>query len=189
MKNKIIGIAGVLAVVIAGLSYGGMIAWANPLDFTIQNKATCTPTATTTLSYLSAGMGTTTYTYDTFAPGCTDPYSTDKLSFLIQATGSSTATTYNVTFEYSQDGVDWYSDGQSGFQSASTTGQTTVSSDNLVSFAYASSTTDGLRSLTDNKIINVLSPTREVRAVVTLPVGSTNGAVWGEFVGQKQEAE
>lgn len=178
--NKILIGIGILASALVSIPF---IAGASTLYFPITSQ---TAVATSTLSYMTAGTGTTTPVYDAYSSGTQKKI--DLASLFVQATASSTNTKYSIAFEYSQNGVDWYQDGSSNFQLSTTTGATNVSTANSVYFNFASSTLGGVVSATapENKIINVSTPVRFVRAVISLPSGSTNGAVWAQFVPAQQ---
>jgi hypothetical protein len=170
-------ILSVIGVILVASFMVATSAHANPSSY----KRAQSAAATTTLSYLSPGVASTTLaTLDAiggnnFAIGGT-------ASLLLQLTGSTTVstlyatTTYAVAFEYSQDGVDWYAD-ELRTSSAATT--TVLRQRNIAGVAIATTTPTKL-------IISVPTPTRYVRPVITIPADSTNGAVWGEWVAQKE---
>lgn len=153
---------------------------ANPSFFIRANNLVCGNfTATTSIAYLRFGIGTTTPTFDT---GCAAAGSADSSVLAIQLTGSSTATTLNINFEYSQDGIDWY-----GGPATTTTSATVLAT--TYSLAFASTTFAGAVGTGNGiiyRLIAVPTPMRYVRAVETLPSGSTNGAVWAEFIAKRQ---
>lgn len=161
------------------------VARANPSFFTRANSAVCgSYTATTSVSYMTAGNATTTYTFDT---GCGTAGSADSAVFATQLTGSSTATVLNTIFEYSQDGVDWYSDTLS--QGATTTPGQALNTARSYTLTFASSTVGGIGGTGNGRVyrtITVPTPTRYVRAIQSLAPASTNGAIWSEFVSKRQ---
>lgn len=188
IRPKVFVASIILTLAIASMLVGALSARAQPSFFIRANNLVCGNfTPTTTPTFITAGgTGTSTAVYDT---GCASAGSTDSASFLLQLTGSSTATVANVSFEYSQDNVDWYSDDYN-FPSASTTqSNTTLTSTRVYILTYASTTVGGLAGTgngRNTRIVNVPVPTRYVRAVTTLAPGSLPGAVWGEFVGKRQ---
>lgn len=179
-KNKIlIGLFGV-GVVAAAIS--PFFVSASPLYFPSTSK---TATATSTLSYMTPGTATSTLAYDSYTAG--DNFKTDMASLLVQTTASSSSAVFNISIEYSQDGIDWYQDNLSSFQASSTPGTTNVSKFNSLTFTAASSTIDGvLSNAPQSRVINVMMPTRFVRAVISVGIGSANGAVWAQWIPAKQ---
>lgn len=151
---------------------------ANPLFFLIGQSAN-TSTATTTVSYMTPGTATTTI--GSFDLGTGDSqFGADSAILALQLTGSTTpvagsavaTTTYNVAIEQSQDAVDWYYNG--AISTTTTLGWETVSGSLIA-------------STTPTKItVSVPTATRYVRAVISIPAGSTNGAVWAQFIARRQ---
>lgn len=141
---------------------------ANPFYFP---ASVATSAATTTPAYLAIGTATSTLTFDSYAQGQTK--ATDKGVLLVQAVASSTSSVYLFTFQYSQDGIDWYSDNT---QPATTT-STVVTAPQVFTFTAAG-------TATSSRAIPVSFPTRYVR-VVTSITGAA-GAVWQQIVPQRQ---
>ncbi len=152
-----------------------------------------TATATTTVTYMTAGTATTTLTYDTFLVG-SNTIATTKASYaalLIQFTGSSTASTLRTNIEYSDDGIDWYQDGGSSFNFSTTTKPYDIGQVAFFSYNF-SSTTAGLgagNATTSTRAVLLNTPLRFTRAVFTLPSGSLNGAVWATIIPTKERSE
>ena len=173
-------------------------AHANPIR---QAPPSSTASATTSPTFMTPGTATTTVYLDSFAGGSTQQY--DAVSLLTQLFASSTATTLNMTVEYS-DGVagvdctatptacDWYQDATIAMTNASTSQPYAISNNSLntYSWTYASTTQGGAAGVaTSNrglKAINIPVTTRYVRVFYTLAIGGTNGAVWGKLVPFKQ---
>lgn len=167
---------------------------ANPNFFVTMSAGnpSSTATATSTLKFLTAGTGTTTLTFDA-QTGTTQAL--DSAVLFLQFTGSSTpftqqaTTTYNIALERSHDGIDYYQDTEFG-NIATTTFSYDISTSGLykINLINATSTLNGLVSTSTpvTRVIDVLTPTRFVRAVITIPQGSSNGAVWAQFVGKRQ---
>ncbi len=187
-----------IGIVAAAILAFAVVTKANPLEFLVENTTTGSVTASTTLlGYLSAGTGTSTIPYDTYNFGNANTYASNGLALALQFTGSTTptnsavaTTTYNVTFEYSQDNIDWYSDAY--LLRATTTNPLLAATPISTTFVLGTQTSGGLKvgSTTPTKfLLNVPAPTRYVRAIITIPSGSTNGAVWGLFIGQKQSSQ
>ena len=180
-------IAAALTIVVGAVLFGFIpsSAFANPLSF----SRTQTATATTSPVYMTAGTATTTLTHD-FGTG--NNFSGDSASLLVQLAGSSTATVLNIDVEYSQDGADWYatSIGWNADVGVSTTSPA-LGPLQQIAFQFASSTINrsvvtNANSATSTRIVKIPTPTRFVRAILTLATGSTRGAVWAEFIGKKQ---
>lgn len=136
-----------------------------------------TGAATTTLVYQTAGAATTTEVFDA---GKSLTTAADSAVLLLQFVGSSTAATQRTIIEYAQgengldclvtpSSCDWYF----GFST------TTNALGNKAGGAV------GISSTTSN-IITVPTPTRYVRAVLSIPGGGVNGAVWAKFIAKKQ---
>lgn len=168
------------------------VAKANPSFFMRQNNGVTT-TATTSVSYMSPGAATTTAYIDTgLGAG-----STDTATLAVQFNGSSTASIINVNYEFSQGGngqdcinvpasCDWY---QSNLEASTTGSVVLVNQPQSISWAFASSSQGGANVLSTNralKLLKVLTPTRYVRAIVTVPAGAGNSAVWTEFIAKRQ---
>lgn len=199
VRNNIL-IGAVSLLLIAGaVSLYPFISKANPLEYLLQNQGTFTVTATTTLSYMTPGTGTTTPVYDTYANGSASTYATDKAALEVQFTASSTSSTLQWFYEYAQgnatancvsapNSCDWYADDTFSTTNATTTPNVSITQPNQVVWTFASTTPGGGAPTGNraNKVVNVPTPMRYIRAVMFLPIGSTNGAVWAAFVGQKQ---
>lgn len=168
-------------------------AKANPSFFSRQNNGTTGTTASTSVTYMTPGLATTTYYMDT------ENNSVDSAIFDAQQTGSSTASVSTIAFEYAMPAAgfdcdttptacDWYPDAIMWPSYATTTGQQNINTPNSVSLKFASTTQGGIvgNSVRTNRAIYVPTPTRYVRAVVTIPPGGTNSAFWGEFVAKRQ---
>lgn len=164
---------------------------AQPLSCSTQGTS-ASSLSTTSISYMTPGTATTTATCDTTKANLgTDTL--DKAYLALQVTASSTGLT-NFRFEYSEDGIDWYGDNL-----YEETGLSTTTASNIIwdsnyhthSIQFASSTS----ACADNSISNnnrncflipVPTPTRYVRAVFTVPIGSTNSGVWASFIGKAE---
>lgn len=170
---------------------------ANPLGFA---NGAMTATATTSLKYMKPGTATTTFTYDAYGVNGSNQSNSGntnaptKLALALQFTGSSTpknsaiaTTTYKVSLEYSTDNKDWYGDAYTAF--GTTTNAQNITLLTSRTFKLGTQTSKGvlIGSTTPTKVlIGIEAPTRYVRAVVTIPIGSTNGAVWGELLPEKE---
>lgn len=189
--TKVTALAAVIIFVGVSLTALTQTVSANPLGFSCPSYGPG-GVASTSVVYMTTGAATSTLLYDTYCVGGTNQpntgntASTNLLSLLTQFTASSTASTLNASVEYSQDGVDWYQDNYN----ASTTGAYAIQAANSYAWTFASSSTNGAPVLANNsrigKIIRIYAPTRYVRVVYSLPVGSTPGAVWGEILPVKE---
>lgn len=174
-------------------------AFANPF-FTGGKSQTAT--ATTSPTFMTPGTATTTLIYDSYEQCGTNQTNTgnltipNSLAFMLNGNASSTGTSVNTVFEFSDNyncltgNGDWY---QNDIVDASTTfsGQQSVTTGNSYLFAYASTTPGGAAVPANwtrfQKMMLVQQvPTRFVRAIISLPAGSTNASVWGQFVPKKQ---
>jgi hypothetical protein len=188
MKHKaLIGLLIVVTLVVGGFS----MAQANPSFFA---PGVATGTASSSVSYLTPGTGTTTTAvYDAYASGVNTKADTAVL--LTQLTGSSTAATLNVTLEYSQDtdcvvnprGCDWYSSALNVTASTSPVfSMSTVQGYTLQATGNKPGGESGVFTRT-MRAMYIPMPMRYVRAVYTVPLGSTNAAVYGQIVPAKQQ--
>lgn len=145
--------------------------------------------ATSSVNFLTPGTGTTTTTYDSYnINGTNQPTTgltsdTDSATLLVQFVGSSTSAVLGISYEYSQDGVDWYKDSTT---LSTTTVAANITTPNSLSWTYAGLTLGGAggTSATTTRILSVGTPTRYVRAVFTMT--GANGAIWDQFVPKKQ---
>jgi len=157
-------------------------AHANPLR---PVPAASVSSATTSPTFMTAGLATTTTdAFDSFASGA-NAYP-DRAALITQFTASSTSSVLGIRLEYSQDGIDWYSDSFTDL--ATTTGGIAIGQNNSFSWTFASSSQGAGPILANNnralKVIFVTVPTRFIRAVYTLT--GTNAAVWGSIIPQRQ---
>jgi hypothetical protein len=136
--------------------------------------------------YITAGRATTTMTCNLAAGTDTVP---DYADLLAQMTASSTLSTLNINDEYSMDGIDWY---QNNLEQRATTTATHFIGGivNRHSWGFAS-TTPGLgvvasNASRDHKILRIETPTKWVRVIFTVPIGSTASYVYAELVGRTQ---
>lgn len=151
---------------------------------------TATATATSSPTFMTAGTATTTLACN-IQTGTTQAFNNGYL--LVQFTGSSTASKINIAFEHSTvEGIDWYADetiGEAQQNGISTTTRTVdVSQPNVYSLSFASTTVGGTgtTTATNFKVFNFNAPINRVRAIITMPAGSQNGAVWAQIVGKRE---
>lgn len=179
-KARYIGIGAVMVLMLVTAFALVYTAKANP-NFFLQSNA---GTATTTVTFMTPGTATTTTAaFDTGAGGA---QGSDSAALVECMQASSTGTTLNTTIEYSQDAITWY---ENNLVSTSTP-LATIQSPNSFTWAFASTTVGGGGIGNNNsacKIVPVLTPTKYVRAVFTLPAASKNAAVYGgNFIAKRQ---
>lgn len=198
MKNltyKQFALVGFLALTtaIVAVSFAITPVHANPEGF-LRKQLTA---ATSSPTYMTAGTATTTLAFDTSAGNSFAPSKTAAL--LVQLTASSTSTTLRWRYEYSQDplcgttgsNADWYAQDSAAFDATATTSPLTYTQGAFeASWTYASTTPGAAAGSASanhgNKLVLVQVPTRCVRVMFYLPTGSTNGAVWAEWVAKKE---
>lgn len=146
--------------------------------------SSATSLSTTSVTYMKPGTGTSTATCIMSNAGeGTEVFDTAVL--LLQFTGSSTASTLSITPEWSQDGIDWY-------PVIDKLATTTTPIGGNTAFSYTvgfASTTPGGQAGTSSVFTRAYElpvHTKRVRAVITMPAGSQNGAVWANIVGKTQ---
>lgn len=169
---------------------------ANPSAF--QRKQT--NAATSTQTYIPAGgLGTTTLAFDL---GPNGSFSADSAALLIQLAATSSQPILNVEIQYAQgDGsidcsvnqnaCDWYVPGIGSDYAGLASSTPTLGMVQTPQFIYASSTIShaaltALNTATSTRMMYVKTPTRYVRAVFWLAIGSAPGGLWAEFVAKKQ---
>lgn len=153
---------------------------ANPSFFLRSQSAS----ATTTVSYMTPGTATTTS--PSFDTGVGAAQGADSAVLLTRFVGSTSAAILNITLEYSQDNIDWYSDRLSA--GATTTQAINITQSTTYSLTAQGNNPGGIGGTASSTLRSIVvpTPTRYVRAVYSIPVGSTNGSVWGEFVAKRQ---
>lgn len=198
--NLKIGIAcaTILAIALALFSFVQGTS-ANPMQFGRSQQAP----ATTTVNYFAVTATTTVY----LDAGLGQP-AFDSAVLAVQFTASSTTSVLNWRYEYANDTsdtdctqtptkCDWYAGNTytSGVTVSTTTGSSLSYLGNVhtYSWAYASSsdacsTTVAVANANRGcKLVTVPTPTRYTRVVLFKEIGSTNGAVWSEFVSKKEK--
>lgn len=180
MKNILYILSGIVCATI--LTIGATKVSANPSIFTEEKSAY----ATTTVSYISNGVGTTTRSFDTYAGAYNS--GVDGATFAFQVTASSTVDTVGVAFRFedSMDGIDWYPRLKPLNELATTTVLTRISSD--YSWAFASSTAGTSNGVNrTHGSFTVDTPMRFVRVVISSKVDGNPFTIWSEFVGKRQQ--
>lgn len=164
----------IYAYMIAAISFlaiGIPVVSATPLTFP---PSVSTAPATSTYSQIPVGTGTTTLTYDTFAPTAVPNFATDHAVLFIQDNASSTSSVLKISFQYSQNCVDWYSD----FVNISTTTIPATVSQPFY-WSYTSPITG-----TTSIILPFQTPTRCVRATFASTAGTSS--VWAQITPEEQ---
>ncbi len=174
----------VSTLVIVVLAFAG-VAFANQLFI---GSSARSAVATTTLAFMTPGVGTTTTpVYDSAEVNGTnetnkgDTSVPNTLNLLIQGTGSSTSSVVNFQCQSSEDKIDWYQEEQ---YNATSTGIQNFSVPVSGTFTVASTSIDGLAlsasPLIFRKIFECPSRLRYTRAVI-----SNTGAgvgIWSALV-------
>ena len=179
----------------AGLTFlGAGLVMANPQFFQTESG---TAAATSTVSYMTPGTATTTLVIDSFklvqsSTETPNPTAYNALSLAIQFEATSTSSSLARYYEYSSDNIDWYPENEVTTINATTTIE--IQHRKLYQFSFpATSTplsnaelpvTNGKARV--HKIVDVPILARYVRVNFYIPVGSTNGAVWAEFMPRKE---
>jgi len=168
-------------IALAGFAFYYTVS-ANPAFFPV---GAASAAATSSPVYMTPGTATTTVTQAAYANG--NNTGLNSASLLLQFTGSSTASSINVAFEYSEDNVDWYRDSLLG-NISTTSNNASLAVPNNYLLPFASTTVGGVIGTASRttRIITVETPAQYVRAVITMPVGSQNGAVWAKFLPVKE---
>lgn len=191
MKRKItIGIVSLLALIASCV--GALVAYAGPSYF-VQN--TTTSATTSVAAYIATpGTATTTYQLDSYTNGTSQAGTSaveSNTALLIQFSASSTSATLNWRYEYSQDGQNWFGDSLAT-STTDTTGNIVNDSPFVAhtwNFASTSPTLGPVGTsqiYNQNKIVNVPTPTRYVRAVFYAPIGSFPVGIWANWVAKRQ---
>lgn len=176
----------VVSIIVIALASVG-IAKANP--FYTGTKAS-SATATTTVSFLTPGTGTTTTPiYDSYEVNGTNQKNSgnvtlpDTVAVLLQGAASSTASTLTIACEFSDDGVDWY---QNEIFPASSTLAIAAPVTSVFTYASSSAAVGGVALGADrfSKLITCPVPLRYVRTVITNT--GANASVWRSIVPTKQ---
>lgn len=191
LKNYYIATAGsIVAVVLLGFA---AIAFANPSVFTSTAQ---TAAATSTVVYMTPGTATTTLVYDSRGLNGTlqakdgNTYKTDGAVLFTQLNASSTATILVTKLEYSNGnncasaptGCDWYENNINVYAA----GAIAIATANSFTYTFASTTPGGTGTTSDfgRKLMNIDTPARYVRVVLTLT--GANGSVWAQILPRKQ---
>lgn len=169
MKKYIPITALALAIVIL---IGYKVANANPSFFAL---GTASSTATTSPTLMQAATATTTIlTYDSYAQGI--PTKTTNAALLVQFAGTNTPV-LNLSYQFSQDGIDWYDDNYT--QSSTGYPVNSVTQANILTWTSNNATT--------SKIFSMPTPTRYTR--VNAKLTTAPGSVWMQPVPNKERAE
>ena len=174
------------------LSVSGLVVAASTVFVeTVQTSAN--PIATSTITYMTPGTATTTLTYDSFHSGQS---ATNGIALLLQVTASTSQTQFNINEEYSQDGIDWYQGNATvagAYGYATTSLPVNIGQVAQYQWQYSTSTpglgANGAFQNTDNRIINLPTPTRFIRAIITLKIGGANGGVWAQLIPMKTQPQ
>lgn len=165
---------------------------ANPSYF---QRSAGTSSATTSRAYLTPGTGTTTETFNVSNGSSQAMDSATLYLFLIGSSTNPTVyatTTYNIAIEYSDNCIDWGGDTYIDGGATATTSQSQVINGSFtrqVTLPGLGTSIGGTLIATTTgivRLLNVPTPTKCVRAVASIPAGSTNGSLWMQFVGKRE---
>lgn len=197
MKHKlskiILGIITIVSMVATGSYFAyPYLAGAN----VSQQLSPCqTATATTSVNYIAAGVGTTTLgtessPCDIMASGNFTLAEKGTLKVFFTAS-SSALSIIDIIPQYSNNNNDWY---ENALGMSTTTAQNTIVLPQTFRLASNASTTIDrgpmpvlLSQATTTRIMFVQTPTRYIRFIATVPIGASAGAIWMEFQGQKEK--
>lgn len=156
-----------VSLVLIGVIFIGIKVDANALFFlpTVTSSA-----ATSSPSYITtAGVNASaTTTFDAYANG--SPRAANYATVFSQFVASSTSSVFTVRIQYSQDGVDWYSD---FINISTTTNPTNIATEKSYTFTAVS-------TATTSKAFKVETPTRYMRVVNN--VSGAAGGVWTQII-------
>lgn len=158
-------------------------AKANP-SFFLQNQTV----ATTSPTFITAGVATSTSSFDLGASGAQGADSAVLLSCM---TASSTNTQVAVAYEFSTDNQTWFANNLASSTSLNlyTNGYAT-NQNFLWNFASTSIGGGGQKGLTyDCRSFPMPTPTRYIRAILSMPTGNANSpgvAIWSNIVAKRQ---
>lgn len=166
--------AGVFLTLLAVISFNTASANRSSLVYAYQNDNT---KATTSISYMTAGVSTTTS--QTFKTALAD-----QLDLNIMMVASSTASTLNWRYEFSDNNVDWYT--ESGDTTSNATTSIITRDGKIYSWVFASSTSgtgNATRAFQHIKIKDIAAA--YTRVIFFIPPGSTPAGV--NVYGTKKE--
>lgn len=176
MITKFKAVIAAAIVAIIALVTGAAVAFANPSYIAAGAQ---TSTATTSPAYLIPGVASSTITYDSYAQPAAggNAFVANGAVLAMQQIGSSTSAVLGIKFEFSNDGIDWYSNFLVGPAGLSTT-------TSVYALGVPNSLTWTYSAAVNKALISVPTPTRYVRAVLT--VSGANASVWAQIVPTKE---
>lgn len=187
-STLIFGVAGAALLGCLFLGAMALTAKANALFFPVVTQSAA---ATSTQIFVAAGGSATSTPVDAFT---STNQGFDRMSFLIQSVASTTGATTTITFQYaigiggtncatSPNACDWYSDELfSSKNGAVATTSTPVGIGTAISFTFPAANT-----ATSSRILDVPTPTRYVRAVIT--VAGAQSGFWYAWQPVRQSAQ
>lgn len=168
------GIGTLLAfMVLAFVVINPIMARATPSQISTQ----ATATATSTVAFMSAGNATSTYQIDTNGAYSTTKQNAtmaqvDAVSMYVLFNASSSGSILQYQFQFSNNNIDWYTEGFS--QTIASIGTATTS---LTTHTYSS----GVSGTSFVVVSAPVIPGYHERVVFAIPPGSANGAVYAEI--------
>ena len=160
--------------------YQAKPANANP-DFFCEDRLNA---ASTTLTFMTPGTATTTHTYE----NCGGTTSARSAILFFQYTASTTDPLLNLRIEHSQDNIDWYP-ASVALEEFATSTSLTGDSATFDFTTLATSTNNNGGTGTDARLhrsLEIETPTQFTRVIFSLPIGTSNGAIWSQFVSKKE---
>lgn len=199
--------ASLLAFSLALLPFSVPLALANPVYFVPTVQTSGTSFASSTISYLTPGTGTTTLYYNSYNQGIN--YKTEDASLLVQYAASSSNAVMNINVEYSHgnyagadciavpSACDWYKDDINSFNATTSATTNNLLPVNTFTWQFASSTLGGAavtnaNGATSTKIIRISTPTIYTRVIFTMAnpsASSGNASIWAQIIPSRQKAE
>lgn len=180
------------ALMCLGLLIGIYLTYTNKVSVgapSINTSYAQTSTATTSISYATPGTATSTLVYDASEVNGTNQtnsgnnWSAESALLLLDVNASSTASVFNVKYEFSTDNLDWYSDYTS---SATTTSNFNVTFATSTVGGVAAGAVKGINGTANRNTyaFSVPTPVRYVRAIISIT--GANGTFWGKIVPKKE---
>lgn len=190
--STIVGVGGVLILALLSLA-AYKVVQANPDQILEHSMGSAENVSSSSPAFLSLAVSTSTpNTFDTQTDGALPAKSA---TLLVAFTPSTTASTLNISLEYSQNNLDWFADNMTSLTASTSQ---TVGLGLASKFVLSSGTTTNVIGAQQNpqntiyRAFTVPVPTRYVRAVMsiassTLVNASTpNASVWSDFIAKKE---
>ena len=172
MKKYLYTIAALLVAV--GIYASAPAAKAYLLSFFTTNQSA---TATTTLSFMTAGTATTTYNLGVIPGASVSDNSDVDVNYLyIQFKASTSPAVLQWNYQASNDSIDWYNYDSTVAPTTFATAATVDTASSTVFYRWNPGSTLASTSLKVVKIPDISGKYK--RVLFSIPAGSVNGAVW-----------